>query len=66
MEKSDPYSVAFALVQHYFPFKPLYYNPDFQAMIERVDKIKAEARKQIQEIENASVAGSNTALNIKD
>jgi len=66
MEKSDPYATALALVQHYFPFKPLSDNPEFQAMIERVEIKKAEARKQIETIENASVAGSNTALNIKD
>jgi hypothetical protein len=62
IEERNPYGMPLHLVQHYFAFKPLYDFPKYQAMIERVGQKQAEARKQIQEIENASVAGRSPLI----
>ena len=47
LEQINPYHHQFKFVQHYHIFEPLYETPEFQSLINRVDKQKEKARKQI-------------------
>lgn len=49
LERTNPYHHMFRFVQHYNIFKPLYETPEYLALIDRVNKQKAEARRKISE-----------------
>ncbi len=52
LEQLNPYwGRMFSLMPHYHVFEGLYENPEFQAIIKRVDKKKAKIRQQIDAME---------------